>query len=141
MTMNIKIVMKSREKRKENSVLYTKLQSRDYNTLLYCNKIRYKKNNEVRPFGGTNGLQIGDSHREIDRTCELTICVRVNSSSAMPRGFRGLGQIKRAPLGMLSNLEVSFRTSDICNAFTPCRLQTKHSFALCSLCSRHAECH
>lgn len=43
MTMNITVVIKSREKRKENSVLYTKLQSRDYNTLLYCNKIRYKK--------------------------------------------------------------------------------------------------
>ena len=93
------------------------------------------ENNEVRPFRGTNGLQVQALSQQ---TCELTICIQVIASSAVRHEvFWGIGQIKEHLFGMLSNLEVSFRTSGICYAFTLCRLQMK----LRPLCVRYAHVH
>lgn len=51
-----------------------------------------EKYNEVRPFGGTNGLKVQALSQS---TCELTICVQVFASSAVAtRFFWGIGQIK-----------------------------------------------
>lgn len=77
------------------------------------------------------------SHRAI---CELTIGVQVFSSSAVAtRFFWGLGQIKEHLFGMLSNLEVSFRTSGLRNELTPCVLRSMLK-PLCVRCAHdHAE--
>lgn len=93
------------------------------------------ENNEVRAFGGTNGLQVQALSQRI---CELTICVQVIASSAVRHEvFWGLGQIKEHLLGMLSNLEVTFWTDGLCNELTPCVLQSM----LKPSCVRYAHGH